>query len=49
MSISLFWVTDYSLNGEINEDVTDLKNLTSDERLKNILEKQITMVILEKN
>ena len=34
-----FGVTDYSLNGEINEDVTDLKNLTSDERLKNILEK----------
>lgn len=34
-----FGVTDYSLNGEINEDVTDLKNLTSDERLNNILEK----------
>ncbi|MCO0861197.1 DEAD/DEAH box helicase [Staphylococcus pasteuri] len=34
-----FGVTDYSIGGEISEEVVDLKNLTSDERLQNILDK----------
>ena len=42
-----FGVTDFTINGEVSDEVSSLKDLTSDDRIKHILEKQIITVIQE--